>query len=83
MNIVDLALKIAVEAHTGQVDRDQEAYILHPLTVGLMGKTDEERCAGFLHDVLEDTSYTAEDLLEKGIPESVVNALPAPYTRQE
>ena len=75
MNTVDLALKIAIEAHTGQVDRDNEAYILHPLTVGLMGKTDEERCAGFLHDVMEDTCYTAEDLLEQGIPESVVNAL--------
>ena len=74
MNTVDLALKIAVKAHAGQVDRDHEAYILHPLTVGLMGKTDEERCAGFLHDVMEDTSYTAEDLLEQWIQELIIVA---------
>lgn len=75
MSAVDIALKIAVEAHEGQVDRDDEAYILHPLTVGLMGKTDEERCAGFLHDVLEDTDYTVEMLEEAGIPDGVINAL--------
>lgn len=75
MSAVDIALKIAVEAHKGQVDRDDEAYILHPLTVGLMGKTDEERCAGFLHDVLEDTDFTVEMLEEAGIPDGVINAL--------
>lgn len=74
-NVIDLALKIAVEAHAGQKDRDGEAYILHPLQVGLMGSTDEERCAGFLHDVIEDTGVTAEELLAKGIPVGVVNAL--------
>jgi len=75
MNKIDIALNIATKAHAGQTDRDGEAYILHPLTVGLMGKTDEERMAGFLHDVIEDTEYSADDLLEAGIPESVVNAL--------
>lgn len=75
MNKIDLALSIATKAHAGQTDRDGEAYILHPLTVGLMGRTDEERMAGFLHDVIEDTSYTENDLVEAGIPVSVVNAL--------
>ena len=75
MNKLDLALQLAVKAHAGQTDRDGEAYILHPLQVGLMGDTDEERITGFLHDVLEDTSLTAEELLEAGIPESVVTAL--------
>lgn len=75
MSEIDIALKIAIEAHAGQTDRDGEAYILHPLTVGLMGNTDEERMAGFLHDVIEDTPYTADMLLEAGIPDGVVNAL--------
>lgn len=75
MNEVDLALQIATVAHAGQKDRDGEPYILHPLTVGLMGRTDAERCAGFLHDVIEDTECTAEYLLDRGIHEDVVNAL--------
>lgn len=75
MNKIDLAIQIATTAHSGQTDRDGEAYILHPLTVGLMGNTDEERCAGFLHDVLEDTDTSPEELIEKGIPASVVNAV--------
>lgn len=75
MNKIDIALQIATKAHAGQVDRDGNPVILHPLTVGLMGHTDEERTAGFLHDVVEDTDLTFEDLLDAGIPDGVVNAL--------
>ena len=75
MSKIDLALEIAIKAHADALDRDGEAYILHSLAVGLMGKTDEERMAGFLHDVLEDSDYTPEKLIEAGVPDSVVNAL--------
>lgn len=75
ISIVDIALQIAAKAHAGAVDRDNQPYILHPLTVGLMGHTDEERAAGFLHDVVEDTDWTFEALLEAGIPQGVVGAL--------
>lgn len=75
MNIIDIALQIATKAHAGQLDRDGVPVILHPLTVGLMGQTDEERTAGFLHDVVEDTEYSFDDLLAAGIPEGVVRAL--------
>ncbi len=75
MNPTDIALQIATKAHAGQVDRDGHPVILHPLTVGLMGHTDEERIAGFLHDVVEDTDYTFDDPLKAGIPVGVVNAL--------
>ena len=75
MNTIDLALRIATKAHQGQLDRDGNPVILHPLTVGLMGHTDEEKATGFLHDVVEDTNYTLDDLLREGIPVGVVNAL--------
>lgn len=75
MNTIDLALRIATKAHEGQLDRDGNPVILHPLTVGLMGHTDEEKATGFLHDVVEDTNYTFDDLLREGIPVGVVNAL--------
>ena len=72
---VDLCLKIATEAHRGQKDLDGNAAILHPLTVGLMGKTTDEQCVGFLHDVVEDTEYTFDDLLVMGVPIHIVDAL--------
>lgn len=75
MNPIDIALRIATTAHAGQLDRDGYPVILHPLTVGLMGDTDEEKMAGFLHDVVEDSHYTFQDLLREGIPIGVVNAL--------
>lgn len=75
MNTIDIALRIATAAHAGQLDRDGYPVILHPLTVGLMGHTDEEKMAGFLHDVVEDTSVTFDNLIEEGIPTGVVNAI--------
>lgn len=75
MHPIDIALQIATKAHAGQLDKDGYPVILHPLTVGLMGTTDEERMAGFLHDVVEDTEYTFDDLSQAGIPDGVVNAL--------
>lgn len=72
---IDIALQIATKAHAGQLDRDGYPVILHPLTVGLMGHTDEEKMAGFLHDVVEDSDYTFQDLLDAGIPAGIVNAL--------
>lgn len=75
MNPIDLALRIATAAHAGQLDRDGYPVILHPLTVGLMGHTDEEKIAGFLHDVVEDSDITFDDLLKEGIPTGIVNAV--------
>lgn len=73
--MIDLCLKIATEAHCGQKDLDGNPVILHPLTVGLMGKNTDEQCAGFLHDVVEDTDYTFDDLLMLGVPTHIVDAL--------
>ena len=75
MNQTDIALQIAIQAHSGQTDRQGEPYILHPLAVGLAGETDEQRAAGFLHDVVEDSDFTFDDLLNRGISSGVVNAL--------
>lgn len=75
MHPIDIALQIATKAHAGQTDKDGEPFILHPLAVGMMGHTDEEKMAGFLHDVAEDTDVTFDDMLAAGIPNGVVNAL--------
>ena len=73
--MIDLCLEIAMKAHRGQKDLDGNPVILHPLTVGLAGKTPEEQCAGFLHDVVEDTDWTFDDLLQAGVPSGIVDAL--------
>ncbi len=74
-DIVEKCLGIAVDAHRGQRDRDGNAVILHPLIVGSMGNTDAEKCVGFLHDVVEDTDWTFDDLRDKGVPEEIIEAL--------
>ena len=62
---VEKCIKIAMEAHEGQRDRDGNAVILHPLLVGSMGATDAEKCVGFLHDVVEDTDWTFDETKAK------------------
>lgn len=73
--MIDLCLQIAVNAHKGQYDLDGNPIILHPLTVGLAGKTPQEQCTGFLHDVVEDTTYTFDDLIREGVDNEIVDAL--------
>lgn len=75
MITIEDALRIAIEAHEGQKDLDRNPVILHPLTVGLAGNNREEIVAGLLHDVVEDTDFTFEELLKKGVDESIVDAL--------
>lgn len=75
MSQIEIALVIALKAHSGQVDKGGSVYILHPLRI--MGKmsNDTERAVALLHDVLEDSPYTAEDLLAAGISIEVVEAV--------
>ena len=75
MITIEQALRIAFDAHEGQKDLDGKPVILHPLTVGLAGKDRQEMIAGFLHDVVEDTDVTFDDLLEQGVDEGIVDAL--------
>lgn len=72
---VGLALSIATEAHKGQVDKAGNDYIQHPLHVASLVSSDEEKATALLHDVMEDSSYTLEDLANMGIPQSVVEAV--------
>ena len=61
---VNLAYAIARIAHKGQVDKAGVDYINHPLTVAENCKTEKEQIVALLHDVIEDTNVTKEDLME-------------------
>lgn len=56
------ALELAHEAHAGQVDKSGVGYVLHPIRVSYYAKSDEERIVALLHDVLEDSAFTEEDI---------------------
>ena len=75
MSTLKKAIEIATEAHQGQFDKAGRDYIGHPLRVMEMGKTEEEKIVGVLHDVIEDTDWTFEKLAEEGFSDEVIAAL--------
>ena len=70
----ELALQIAKEAHAGQVDKAGKDYILHPITVASYMDTDVEKTIAYLHDVLEDTSVTVDEL-RNHFPNEIVDTV--------
>ena len=74
-SIVDLALPIARKAHEGQLDKAGVDYIEHPIYVASQVDTEEEKAVALLHDVIEDSPVSAEELLQAGLPETVVTAV--------
>ena len=67
VEIIEKAFRFAKEAHKGVRRRSGEPYILHPIAVAKiviteLGLGSTSICAAFLHDVVEDTDYTREDI---------------------
>jgi len=59
VHMLEKAIKIAIEAHSGQVDKGGNPYILHPFRV-MLNVSDKAKVAAVLHDVVEDTDWTVE-----------------------
>ena len=74
---------LATEAHRGQVDRAGSPYILHPLRLMCRVNSDTERIIAVLHDVVEDTDYTLDDLRERGYSEEIVTAVDCLSRRED
>ncbi|MCM3748073.1 HD domain-containing protein [Paenibacillus pasadenensis] len=74
MNI-ELAISLALQAHKGQVDKGGAPYILHPLAVMNRVETIDEKIVAVLHDVVEDTDITLDQLRELGFSQEVVEAI--------
>ena len=75
MSPLDRAIQIAAKAHEGQTDKDGAPYILHPLAV--MSRVDglTAKIVAVMHDVVEDTSVTMEDLRRAGFGRDVLEPL--------
>lgn len=69
--MLEKALQIASCAHKNQKRRNGEAYINHPLRVMAKMTTEAEQCVAILHDVVEDTHVTLDDLRVFFTPEIV------------
>jgi (p)ppGpp synthase/HD superfamily hydrolase len=73
--MLNKAIDIATKAHGGQIDKAGQPYIGHPLRVMALGTTDEEKIVGILHDVVEDSDWTFEQLAAEGFSAEIVDAL--------
>jgi len=69
------AIALAVKAHSGQTDKVGQPYILHSLRVMLNVEGELARIVAILHDVIEDTDYSFDDLREMGYSDAVITAL--------
>lgn len=75
MSTLEKAIEIATEAHKGQFDKAGKPYIEHPLAVAALLETEDEKTVAVLHDVLEDTPVTIEDLRRAGFSEEILRAV--------
>lgn len=78
--LTELAARIAAEAHQGQTRWDKVTpYISHPAAVARIlierGFDEDSIAAAWLHDVIEDTPLTRDDLVKRGIPDYVASAV--------
>ena len=74
-NVFEKALMIAIQAHSGQTDKQGKPYILHPLAVASQLDSLELKTIALLHDTIEDSWVSKEFLLENGIPEELVEVI--------
>lgn len=82
MSTIEKAIIIAANAHAGQVDKAGQPYIYHPLRVMMSLDTPEEKMAAVLHDVIEDSELTLEDLRVSGFSEQVIQAVESVTKRE-
>lgn len=74
-HLLETAIRLAAKVHKGQLDRFNKPYILHVMRVMMRGHDFEEQVLGALHDVLERSDLTMEDLAKKGFSPRVLEAL--------
>ena len=69
------ALKLCFEAHKAQVDKSGMPYVFHPFHLAEQMKTEETIVVALLHDLVEDTDYTIEDLRKMGFEKKITDAI--------
>ena len=70
-----LALKLCFEAHKEQLDKSGMPYVFHPFHLAEQMTTEETTIVALLHDLVEDTDYTIEDLINMGFDRVITDAI--------
>ena len=70
-----IALKLCFEAHKEQVDKSGMPYVFHPFHLAEQMETEETTIVALLHDLVEDTDYTIEDLTSMGFGKGITDAI--------
>ena len=69
------AMRLCFDAHKNQTDKSGLPYVFHPFHVAEQMPDEETTIVALLHDVIEDTSYTIQDLRDMGFDDEVSEAL--------
>ena len=75
MSTLEKAIEIASRAHAGQKLKDGMPYILHPLRIMSQVDSLEQMMVAVMHDVVEDTDVTLEDIKKAGFSEAVIEGV--------
>ena len=73
--LTKMALKISFDVHKNQVDKSGMPYVYHPFHLAEQMDDEYTTCVALLHDVVEDTDITLDDLKKKGFPKEVTDAI--------
>ena len=73
--LYDRALQIAFRAHEGQKDKSGHDYIMHPIRGAERCKNPRAKIVALLHDTIEDTNVTVNDLRKQGFPEEIIEGI--------
>jgi (p)ppGpp synthase/HD superfamily hydrolase len=73
--LINKAMQIAYDAHSGQTDKTGMPYIYHPAFLAGQMDTEDEIITALLHDVVEDTTVTFADLEREGFSQQVLDAI--------
>ncbi len=75
MSTLARAIALAAQYHEGQTDKGGRPYVFHPLRLMLKALTEQEQIAAVLHDTIEDTDLTLDDLRQEGFSDEIVEAI--------
>ena len=73
--LTEKALKLCFEAHKKQTDKNGIPYVFHPFHLAEQMEDELSVIVALLHDVVEDTDYTLEDLEAMGFPKEALEAI--------